>query len=143
MLSIDCIRDGKENKGSRDIDLKKIMAGILIFFIFWIPKEVYAQIIETIEINMGETQTDEKETSEMNVDETQTEELEIDFSEWEEVIGESNLSDMDVGIEELFSLLVQGKTKEVGKILIEGIKNILFGEIGEQKEILVSLFFYY
>ena len=141
MLSIDCIRDGKENKGSRDIDLKKIMAGILIFFIFWIPKEVYAQIIETIEINMGETQTDEKETSEMNVDETQTEELEIDFSEWEEVIGESNLSDMDVGIEELFSLLVQGKTKEVGKILIEGIKNILFGEIGEQKEILVSLFF--
>ena len=63
------------------------------------------------------------------------EEMEIDFSEWEEVIEESDLSGANIDIEELFSLLSQGKTKEVGKKLIESVKNILFGEIGKQKEI--------
>ena len=66
---------------------------------------------------------------------------EIDFSEWEEAIKESGILEEDIDIEEIFSLLSQGKTKEVGKKLITGVKNILFGEIGKQKEILVSLFF--
>ena len=69
------------------------------------------------------------------------EEIEIDFSEWEEAVSESGILDEDIDIEEIFSLLLQGKTKEVGKILKDGVKNILFGEIGKQKEILMSLFF--
>lgn len=96
--------------------LKKIILGVIILVFMWIPNRVYAS-------EMGD------------------EEIEIDFSEWEEVIEESGISEANIDIEELFSLLAQGKTKEVGKKLIESVKNILFGEIGKQKEILVSLFF--
>lgn len=96
--------------------MKKILLSIMILAFMWMPKCIYAG-------EMGD------------------EEMEIDFSEWEEVIEESDLSGANIDIEELFSLLSQGKTKEVGKKLIESVKNILFGEIGKQKEILVSLFF--
>ncbi|MBQ4523586.1 MAG: stage III sporulation protein AE [Lachnospiraceae bacterium] len=96
--------------------MKKIILGVIILVFMWIPNRVYAS-------EMGD------------------EEIEIDFSEWEEVIEESGISEANIDIEELFSLLAQGKTKEVGKKLIESVKNILFGEIGKQKEILVSLFF--
>ncbi|MBQ3514450.1 MAG: stage III sporulation protein AE [Lachnospiraceae bacterium] len=96
--------------------MKKIILGVMLLVVMWIPEGVYAG-----EIGNGET--------------------EIDFSEWEKVIEESDISEGNIDIEEIFSLLSQGKTKEVGKKLIESVKNILFGEIGKQKEILVSLFF--
>ena len=103
-------------KWKRGIILKKIILGVMLLVVMWIPEGVYAG-----EIGNGET--------------------EIDFSEWEKVIEESDISEGNIDIEEIFSLLSQGKTKEVGKKLIESVKNILFGEIGKQKEILVSLFF--
>lgn len=96
--------------------MKKVLFYILLLTILRMPTDAYAG--ET-----GDSATD------------------IDFSEWEEAIKESGILEEDIDIEEIFSLLSQGKTKEVGKKLITGVKNILFGEIGKQKEILVSLFF--
>lgn len=96
--------------------MKKVIFYILLLTILRMPTDVYA----------GETGDSATE---------------IDFSEWEEAIKESGILEEDIDIEEIFSLLSQGKTKEVGKKLITGVKNILFGEIGKQKEILVSLFF--
>ena len=96
--------------------MKKVLFYILLLTILRIPTDIYA----------GETGDSATE---------------IDFSEWEEAIKESGILEEDIDIEEIFSLLSQGKTKEVGKKLITGVKNILFGEIGKQKEILVSLFF--
>lgn len=96
--------------------MKKVIFYILLLTILRIPTDIYA----------GETGDSATE---------------IDFSEWEEAIKESGILEEDIDIEEIFSLLSQGKTKEVGKKLITGVKNILFGEIGKQKEILVSLFF--
>lgn len=96
--------------------MKKVIFYILLLTILRMPTDIYAG--ET-----GDSATD------------------IDFSEWEEAIKESGILEEDIDIEEIFSLLSQGKTKEVGKKLITGVKNILFGEIGKQKEILVSLFF--
>lgn len=100
----------------RGLKWRKVFCCMMIGLIFILPENVLA----------GETETGG---------------IEIDFSEWEEAMKESGLSEEDMDIEEIFSLLSQGKTKEVGKKLIESIKNILFGEIGKQKEVLVSLFF--